>query len=147
FAELAQFFPGRFYLEAATPEVLDGRGGALPCVASLPIHYEQPSDRWKYDVVQSIRTLTLLRQGHPQKRLGGEYHFRSAAELQRLFAARPECLEHSREIAERCAFAFRLGKPQFPNYAPADGSVPAAFLRRLVLEGLQRRYPKEHVRL
>ena len=147
FAELAQFFPGRFYLEAATPEVLDGRGGALPCVASLPIHYEQPSDRWKYDVVQSIRTLTLLRQGHPQKRLGGEYHFRSAAELQRLFAARPECLEHSREIAERCAFAFRLGKPQFPNYAPADGSVPAAFLRRLVLEGLQRRYPKEHARL
>ncbi len=147
FAELAQFFPGRFYLEVETPEALDGRAGSLPCVASLPIHYEQPSDRWKYDVVQSIRTLTLLRQPHPQKRLGGEYHFRSAAELQRLFAARPECLEHSLEIAERCAFAFRLGKPQFPAYAPADGSAPAAFLRRLVLEGLRRRYPKEHVRL
>jgi DNA-directed DNA polymerase III PolC len=147
FAELAQFFPGRFYLEAATAEALDGRAGSLPCVASLPIHYERPSDRWKYDVVQSIRTLTLLRQPHPQKRLGGEYHFRSAAELQRLFAARPECLEHSREIADRCAFAFGLGKPQFPSYAPADGCAPAVFLRRLVLEGLQRRYPKEHARL
>jgi len=147
FAELAEFFPGRFYLEAAAPEALEGRADPLPCVASLPIHYEQPSDRWKYDVVQSIRTLTLLRQQHPQKRLGGEYHLRSPSELQRLFAARPECLEHSREIAGRCAFAFRLGKPQFPSYAPPDGSAPAAFLRRLVLEGLQRRYPKEHVRL
>jgi len=147
FAELAPFFPGRFYLEAADAEALDGRAGLLPCVASLPIHYERPADRWKYDVVQSIRTLTLLRQPHPQKRLGGEYHFRSAAELQQLFAARPECLEHSREIADRCAFAFRLGQPQFPSYAPADGSAPAAFLRRLVLEGLQRRYPKEHARL
>jgi error-prone DNA polymerase len=146
FADLAQFFPGRFYLETAL-EALDARAGALPCVASLPIHYEQPSDRWKYDVVQSIRTLTLLRQEHPQKRLGGEYHLRSAPELERLFGARPECLEHSREIADRCAFAFRLGKPQFPGYAPADGSAPAAFLRRLVLEGLRRRYPKEHVRL
>jgi error-prone DNA polymerase len=97
--------------------------------------------------VQSIRTLTLLRQQHPQKRLGGEYHLRSVSELQRLFAARPECLEHSREIADRCAFAFRLGKPQFPSYVPADGSAPAAFLRRLVLDGLRRRYPKEHVRL
>ncbi len=146
-AELARFFPGRFYLAVENPDALGGRTVPLPCVPWLPVHYEQPADRWKYDVVQSIRTLTLLRQQHPQKRLGGEYHFRSGAELQRLFGARPEWLQHSHEIADRCQFAFRLGKPQFPAYAPADGSTPAAFLRRLALEGLQRRYPTEHARL
>ena len=119
----------------------------LPCVASFPIHYERPADRWKYDVVQSIRTLTLLRQAHPEKRLDGEYHFRPAAEMRQLFAAHPELLAHSREIADRCSFTFSLGKPQFPGYAPPDGSTPAAFLRRLVMEGLQRRYPKDHARL
>jgi len=146
-AELARFFPGRFYLEVNSPDAFNQHSPPLPCVASFPIHYEQPADRWKYDVVQSIRTLTLLRQAHPEKRLDGEYHFRPSAEMQRLFAAHPELLAHSREIADRCSFAFSLGKPQFPGYAPADGSTPADFLRRLVMQGLQRRYPREHARL
>jgi DNA-directed DNA polymerase III PolC len=146
-AELAQFFPNRFYLEASSLDALNKSPAGLPYVASFPIHYERPADRWKYDVVQSIRTLTLLRQPHPEKRLDGEYHFRPLAEMRRLFAAHPELLAHSREIADRCSFTFSLGTPQFPGYAPPDGSTPAAFLRRLVMEGLQRRYPKEHTRL
>ncbi|HEX2972164.1 MAG TPA: PHP domain-containing protein, partial [Tepidisphaeraceae bacterium] len=155
----APFFPNRFYLAVTSPDALESllhqstnppihqSIASLPRVASFPIHYALPSDRWKYDVVQSIRTLTLLRQPHPEKRLDGEYHFRSAAEMQRLFAAHPDLLAHSFEIADRCDFAFTLGKPQFPRFTPPDGSAPAAFLRRLVLEGLQRRYPKDHARL
>ena len=146
-AELAQFFPDRFYLAVNSLDAFEKRPRALPCVASFPVHYEQPADRWKYDVVQSIRTLTLLRQQHPDKRLDGEYHFRPPAELQQLFAAQPELLARSRDLADRCSFAFSLGKPQFPGYAPPDGSTPAAFLRRLVMEGLRRRYPKDHARL
>jgi error-prone DNA polymerase len=116
-------------------------------VVSYPVHYESPGDRWKYDIVQSIRTLTLLRQAHPEKRLGGQYHFRSAAELRTLFGGQPDLLARSREIADRCQFAFALGKPQFPPYSPPDGSAPGAFLRRLVHTGLQRLYLKDHARL
>ena len=146
-AELAQFFPNRFYLEVSSLDAFNKRPAPLPCVASFPIHYEQVADRWKYDVVQSIRTLTLLRQPHPEKRLDGEYHFRPPAEMRQLFAAQPELLAHSRELADRCSFTFSLGKPQFPGYTPPDGSTPANFLRRLVMEGLQRRYPENHARL
>jgi DNA-directed DNA polymerase III PolC len=142
---LARFFPDRFYLEARS---LDGwekhSAMRLPGIASFPVHYATPEDRWKYNIVQSIRTLTLLRQAHPEKRLAGEYHFRSMAELGELFAAHPEWLAHSRELAERCSFAFTLGQPQFPSYPPTDGLPPAEFLRRLALGGLRRRYPKEH---
>jgi error-prone DNA polymerase len=113
----------------------------------LPVHYELPSDRWKYDVVQSIRTLTLLRQPHPGKRLEGEFHFRPLSELRRLFASHPELPARSLEIAGRCSFAFSLGKPQFPSYSPPDGSPPATFLRKLVMEGLRRRYPQNHAGL
>jgi len=152
-AELAQFFPGRFYLEINSLEAFEKRlphpstTTSLPCITSFPIHYELSSDRWKYDIVQSIRTLSLLRQQHPGKRLDGEYHFRPAAEMQDLFAAHPELAAHSLELAERCSFEFSLGKPQFPDYKPGDGSSPAECLRRLVMEGLQRRYPKKHARL
>ena len=67
--------------------------------------------------------------------------------MRQLFAARPELLAHSHEIADRCSFALAPGKPQFPGYTPPDGSTPAAFLRRLVMEGLQRRYPEKHAQL
>ena len=96
-AEAAPFFPNRFYLEVSSLDAFDKRPAPLPCVASFPIHYEQPADRWKSDVVQSIGALTLLRQPHPEKRLAGEYHFRPPAEMQQLFAARSELLARSRE--------------------------------------------------
>lgn len=146
-AHLARFFPDRFYLEVNSLDALEKGPASLPCVASFPVHYERPADRWKYDIVQSIRTLTLLRQQHPEKRLDGHYHFRPAAEMRKLFASHPELLAHSLEIADRCSFTIAPGKPQFPTYSPPDGSTPAAFLRRLVMEGLRRRYPREHIRL
>ena len=145
--ELAQYFPGRFYFGVNSIKALEKRPTDQPCVAWTPVHYELPADRWKYDIVQSIRTLTLLRQEHAEKRLTGQYHFRSSAELQRLFGTEPSLLAHSREIVDRCAFTFSLGKPQFPGYTPPDGSTPAAFLRRLVMKGLRRRYPKDPDRL
>lgn len=143
-AEMSRFFPQRFYLETRSLDAFEKHrrsAPALPCVASFPIHYEVAADRWKYNIVQSIRTLTLLRQAHPEKRLAGEYHFRTEEELRARFAAQPELLARSVEIAERCAFAFTFDQPQFPSYSPPDHSPPAAFLRRLALAGLRRRYP------
>jgi DNA polymerase III alpha subunit len=130
-----------FLPQVSDLETFNKRSSPLPGVASFPVHYEQPADRWKYDVVQSIRTLTLLRQPHPQKRLESEYHFRPPAGMQKLFASHPELLANSFDLADRCSFEFTLGVPQFPGYTPADGSLPSAFLRRLAMEGLQRRSP------
>jgi DNA polymerase III alpha subunit len=146
-AALAQFFPDRFYFEVDSLDAFDKHPPSLPCVASFPVHYDLPADRWKYDIVQSIRTLTLLRQEHPEKHLDGQYHFRPPAEVFKLFAAHPELLANSLEIAERCSFTIHPGKPQFPAFPAPNGLTPAAFLRQLVMDGLQRRYPREHARL
>jgi DNA polymerase III alpha subunit/nucleotidyltransferase/DNA polymerase involved in DNA repair len=145
--ELAPFFPDRFYLAIDSLDAWEKSSATLPRVVSLSIHYAQPADRWKYDVVQSIRTLTLLRQPHPAKRLEGQYHWRTARELQPLVARHPELSAHTFELAERCNFAFSLGQPQFPAYPTPDGFTPAAFLRRLVMDGLQRRYPKKQAQI
>jgi DNA-directed DNA polymerase III PolC len=145
--ELARRFPDRFYQAINHREAFEKRDRSLPCVASFPVHYELPSDRWKYDIVQSIRTLTLLRQPHPQKRLGSRHHFRSATIMRKLSARHPELLAHSLEIAERCSFTIAPGKPQFPAYSAPDGLTAAGFLRRLVMDGLRRRYPRDHAHL
>jgi DNA-directed DNA polymerase III PolC len=146
---LAGLFPGRFYLAVCSPKALSGWSGVerFPRVAMPPVHYAAPPDRWKYDVVQSIRTRTLLRQQHPDKRLEGDYHFPAPAEMREWFKEHPELLEHARELAERCEFDFNLGRLQFPQFTPPDGSPPPEFLRRLVREGLRRRYPDRYRQL
>jgi DNA polymerase III alpha subunit len=57
-----------------------------------------------------------------------------------LFHDFPQVLTNTFELAERCTFELLLGAPQFPAFKPEDGSTPHAFLRKLVLEGLRRRY-------
>ena len=132
---LAELFPGRFY-EMASKQ--SGRAGHK-VVACPAFHYATPNDRLKYDIVQSIRTLTLLRQEHPQKRIKGRFHFRTTAEMVEACKDHPEWLAHSLEIAERCNFEIPFGKPQFPAFNPPDGSTPREFLHKLVFDGLSGR--------
>ncbi len=136
---IADYFPGRFYLLAGK-NMLPGRHPVVACPA---IHYATPGDRIKYDIVQSIRTLTLLRQEHAEKKGGGRWHFRTPDEMRTACREHPEWLVHSAEIAERCEFQIPFGKPQFPAFVPPDQSTPHAFLHRLVREGLQRRYREQ----
>ncbi len=137
-ATLGDLFPGRFYQAISSVRPLSV--GNHPRVACPRIHYGQPEDRQKFEILQSIRTLTLLRGSHASKRLGGTWHFRSGAEMEPLLQADPQCLQNTLEIAERCTFELQLGPPQFPNFHPPDGSTPRQFLRTLVMQGLRDRY-------
>ena len=131
---LAGLFPGRFYQAAAKGP------GQFPAVLCPAVRYATPGDRLKFDVVQSIRTRTLLRQAHVDKRPDGQFHFRSPTQVAPWFARHPEWAAHSLEIAERCVFEFPFGPPQFPDFVTPDGSSPRDFLRQLVLAGLRERY-------
>ncbi|MBN8246016.1 MAG: DNA polymerase III subunit alpha, partial [Verrucomicrobia bacterium] len=134
---LAPLFPGAFY-HLVGPET---PAGISPAVACPAVHHRTPEDRQQYQIVQSIRTLSLLPETHPEKRTGGRFHFRTPAELSTACRDHPEWLDHTREIAERCAsFEFPFGPPQFPEFVPPDGTSPDVFLHRLVREGLARRY-------
>ncbi len=113
-------------------------------MAACPsIHCATRDDRQKYDIVQSIRTRTLLRHPHPDKRSGGRLHFRAPAEMMMACRDHPDWLRHTQEIAARCDFDLPFGQPQFPAFATPDGSRPGEFLRRLVRQGLRRRYGRQ----
>lgn len=143
---LAASFPGRFYRAIRTRRELREQAGnpeGPPAVPVFPVHYARPEERWQFDIVQSIRTLTLLRQAHPEKVEGGNHHFRTPVELDALFGRYPRLAAATWEIADRCQFAIRLGRPQFPPYRTPDGLSSQAFLRQLVERGLAARYPSD----
>jgi len=133
-AELAGLFPGRFYRLAGSPD------NGHPAVACPDIRHATPRERAHYDMLQSIRTLTLLEEKHPEKRRGGRCHFRGQEEMKTACREHPDWLKHTEEIAERCNFELPFGKPQFPAYAPADGSAARDFLQHIVMQGLRERY-------
>ncbi len=137
-------FPSRFYRGVASSDELKKGSGDQPVVLHQPVHYAGAADRWKFDVVQSIRTLTLLKQQHPEKRLNGEFHFRSPQSVSNWRQFQPELLTNTLELADRCNFELPLGKPQFPAFNTPDSTTSPQFLRHLVEEGLRRRYPLKH---
>jgi len=96
------------------------------------IRYQSPADKVGYQIVQSIRTLTLLAQPHPEKRTG-TFHLPPKSEW-------PIETRGFEEVADNCDFQFEFGKLRFPAYRPADGSAAHAMLRHLAVEGLRRRY-------
>ncbi len=89
--KLADLFPNAFYQMVTAREM----AGRFPCVAAPSIHYANETDRQRYDILQSIRTLTLLRQQHADKRMGGRLHFRSVAEMNAGCKDHPEWLHHT----------------------------------------------------
>jgi error-prone DNA polymerase len=97
----------------------------VPAASQLEIRYRKAEDKVFFDILQSMKTLTLLHETHPQKRKGD-------------FIFRPGCSVEN--IVESCEFAFDFKTLRFPRYTPADGSTPAAMLYRLALDGLRTRY-------
>ncbi len=108
------------------------------------VRYATPRDRPMFDVLQSIRTLSLLDARTPEKRYG-RFHFPAPTQIEEWLAtdAGRAASRDAEEIVEACEFEFELGGLRFPRYAPADGSTARDFLRRLTLEGTQRRYGKK----
>ena len=134
----AAFFPGAFYQAVTRRGEVDGL--SYPGVFAPRVHYATPADRMSYDIVQSIRTRTLLRQAHPEKTMGGACHFRVPGSEPAWCRDHPELLDHTHELAARCTFEFPFGPPQFPVYVPPDGESPRTFLRQCVFRGLHDRY-------
>ena len=127
-----------------TPEHLHAhREGLLfvaadrPDVALPEIRYHKHGDKVFFDILQSMKTLTLLQERHPQKRRG-DFAFHPPGEWQKRYSA--AALHAAQEIAAQCEFSFDFKTLRFPRYTPSDGTTPAAMLARLAHEGLHRRY-------
>ncbi len=104
-------------------------------VALPEIRYHKAEDKVFFDIVQSMKTLTLLHEKHAKKRRG-DFAFHPPAEWPYSAAA----MQAAQNIAAQCEFAFDFKTLRFPRYTPADGSTPTAMLYRLAHDGLRGRY-------
>ena len=119
-------------LSGTNKDVLEGL--ILRPVTAFPeVRYAATREAKFYEVVQSIRTLSLAGQMQGGKRLGD---FSWGREMK----ASPGMMRDAEEMAERCEFVLPTGGLKFPRFAPPDGSLPREFLARLAREGMKQRY-------
>ena len=128
-------------LSGTNKDVLEGL--ILRPVTAFPeVRYAATREAKFYEVVQSIRTLSLAGQMQGRKRRGD---FSWGREMK----ASPGMMRDAEEMAERCEFVLPTGGLKFPRFAPPDGSLPREFLARLAREGMKWRYgaaPSDGVR-
>jgi DNA polymerase III subunit alpha len=110
-----------------------------PLVGTADVHYLRREDYASHSALLCVQTKSTLAQ--PKLRFDtNEFYLKSAAELSESFAAWPEAVPTTLEIAERCELEIELGKTLLPSYPTPDGSRPGEYLRRLTEEGLRGRY-------
>lgn len=113
----------------------------IPLVATNNVHYLHKDSFPIHDLLVCTRTQTKLSELHPERPLNGENYFASPQEMEKRFAAFPEALTNTLDIAQRCSVALDLEQNLFPRYFPNDEPEKAMqVLTELTWAGANKRY-------
>jgi len=113
----------------------------LPLVAAGDVHYHVAERMRLYDVLTAIRHGTTVDEVGPHRFANAQRHLREIEDLRYLFAACPEALHRTNEVADRCTFSLDELRYEYPEELAPDGYTPIRFLKRLAWKGAGLRYP------
>lgn len=117
-----------------------GRYG-LSLVAAIEVLYHHVSRKPLQDLLTCVRHGLELTQARGRLRPNAEHALVTAARFRALFSDRPDAVERTIEVAERCAFRLDQLRYRYPAESQGTGENSAVRLRRLVFEGARWRYP------
>ncbi|MFL5845046.1 MAG: DNA polymerase III subunit alpha [Solirubrobacteraceae bacterium] len=110
-----------------------------PLVATGDVHYLRREDYHHHAALLCVQTKSTLAE--PKMSFDtNEFFLKSNEEMAADFAAWPEALAMTLEIAERCNTTIELNQQLIPRYPTPGGEGEAEYLRSLVQTGLERRY-------
>ncbi len=152
--KLAALFAQRFYIELQRAGRVDDERHVtaavqlaarlrLPVVATHPVQFTAPDDYESHEARVCIADGEILSNNRRVRRFTREQYFKTAEQMQALFADLPSAVTNTLEIAKRCNLTLVLGKPQLPDFpTPLVNGVPmpmAEFFRLSSFEGLEER--------
>ena len=145
----ARLYPGRLYVElqrhGATDEAriegplidlaykLD-----LPLVATNDVYFSDGSMYEAHDALLCIADGAYVDQAE-RRRMTPDHRFKTAAEMQALFADLPEAIANTLAIAQRCAYAAEERAPILPQFSGAHGRDEAEEMAIRARTGLEAR--------
>jgi DNA polymerase III subunit alpha len=110
-----------------------------PLVATGDVHYLTRDHYDHHKALLCVQTKSTL--SAPKLSFDtNEFYLKDSDEMAKDFAAWPESIAATLEIAERCQVEIELGKMLIPRFPAPDGESEEGYLRRLAHEGLRERY-------
>jgi DNA polymerase-3 subunit alpha len=110
-----------------------------PLVGTADVHYLRREDYHHHAALLCVQTKSTLQE--PKLSFDtNEFYLKSNEEMADSFAAWPEAVASTLEIAERCNVEIELGKMLIPRYPTPSGEDEGAYLRDLAMDGLRQRY-------
>jgi DNA polymerase-3 subunit alpha len=111
----------------------------LKLVATNDVHYVEKGHSAAHDCLVCIGRQVNLSDTKPRY-VPGQFYLRSAEEMKALFAEVPEAVTNTVEVAEKCNVEFDFKTLHYPVFHPPETYTREGYLRKLLAEGLGRRY-------
>lgn len=114
----------------------------VPIIATNDVHYVKKDDARAQDALLAIQTRTTLEDKNRFTMIGSPtYYLKSQEEMADLFADLPEALKNTRKIVDKIDLTIPTGKMIYPKFPVPSGLTPESFLKQMVGEKTQSRYP------
>jgi DNA polymerase-3 subunit alpha len=145
------FGPDRFYLELQNHGIAEqakvnrqlvawAKEFGLQLVATNDVHYLE-KDHWRaHDALICIGTQAQLSDQKRLRYAEAQFYLRSAEEMAARFAETPEAVKNTLAVAEQCNVKLEFGQLHYPVFQPPEHFTREGYLRKLIAEGLDRRY-------
>ncbi len=111
----------------------------LKLVATNDVHYVEKGHSAAHDCLVCIGRQIAVSDSKPRY-VPGQFYLRSAEQMKALFADTPEAVTNTLEVAEKCNVEFDFKTLHYPVFHPPETYTREGYLRKLLAEGLGRRY-------
>jgi len=146
-----ELFADRAYLLAELHRGVDDRSrlarladlaaqSDLPLVAAGDVHYHAESRAMLHDVLTAIRTGNTVAGAGSELFFNAQRHLKSVDQIGAAFAALPEAVARTIEIADRCSFSLDQLRYEYPEELAPAGKTPIQHLTQLTWQGAKQRY-------
>lgn len=114
----------------------------VPLVAAGDVHYHTAQRQALADVLTATRLGCTVAEATEHLFPNAQRHLRPVAEMEALFAAAPEAVSRTLEVAEQVRFSLEELRYEYPEELAPPGMTPLEYLARLTWEGARWRYPE-----
>jgi DNA polymerase-3 subunit alpha len=112
----------------------------LKLVATNDVHYVEKKHSHAHDCLICIGTQTQLTDSKRMKYVEEQFYLRSTEEMKARFSETPEAVQNTLEVAEKCHLEIEFNKLHYPVFHPPETFTREGYLRKLLAEGLHKRY-------
>ena len=116
------------------------RQSGISLVAGTEVLYHTPARRDLHDVLTCIRHGVSLYRAGRRTRANAEHDLKAPFAFSQLYRDDPAAVEHTQDIASRCAFSLNDIRYRYPSEQLPDGATSSSWLRQLTEEGARTRF-------